>query len=243
MRTVLIGLFLILLTIVSLPMYLVGFILGKFSPEKKVAMSQVFVAGAFKIILFIAGVRVTIKGKENILRDKSALYVYNHRSYFDVVVGYATAPVPTAFVSKMEIKKMPMVSWWMYYLNCLFLDRENIKEGMKTILEGIELLKNGTNIFIAPEGTRNSGEGVLPFHEASFKLADKSGCPIVPVAMSNMDAAWEQHMPWVRRAHVIIEYCEPVYMDKMERAEKKRVGETVRQIISAKLVENAKELA
>lgn len=40
--------------------------------------------------------------------------------------------------------------------------------------------------------------------------------------MNNMDAVLEQHMPWIRRTHVIIEYCEPIYMDSMERAEKKR---------------------
>ena len=75
--------------------------------------------------------------------------------FFDIVVGYATAPIPSAFVSKKEIEKVPMISWWMKYLNCLFLDRDDIRQGMKVILTGIELMKEGTNIFIAPEGTRN----------------------------------------------------------------------------------------
>ncbi len=61
-----------------------------------------------------------------------------------------------------------MISWWMKYLNCLFLDRDDIRQGMKVILTGIELMKEGTNIFIAPEGTRNSSDELLPFHEASF---------------------------------------------------------------------------
>ena len=174
--------------------------------------------------------------------DKAALYVFNHRSFFDIVVGYATAPIPSAFVSKKEIEKVPMISWWMKYLNCLFLDRDDIRQGMKVILTGIELMKEGTNIFIAPEGTRNSSDELLPFHEASFKLAEKSKSPIVPVAMNNMDAVLEQHMPWIRRTHVIIEYCEPIYMDSMERAEKKKIGEKVRQIISDKIKENAAEV-
>ncbi|MCH5267908.1 MAG: 1-acyl-sn-glycerol-3-phosphate acyltransferase [Lachnospiraceae bacterium] len=242
MRTILIMIFLIMYTVVSLPMFLIGFIIGKFDDKKKVRMSQIFVVGGFRCILFLAGVKVTVKGRENILQDQPALYVFNHRSFFDVIVGYSTAPIPTAFVSKKEIAKMPMVSAWMRYMHCLFLDRENIREGMKTILEGIELMKNGTSIYIAPEGTRNTGEELLPFHEASFKLADKSKCPIVPVAMNNMDAALEQHLPWVHKAHVIIEYCEPVYMEQMDKTEKKRVGETVRQIISQKVKENAKEV-
>ena len=120
MRTIIVVLFLLLYTIVSLPMYLIGFILGKMDPKKKVRMSQRFVAGGFRCILFLSGVKVTVKGKENQIHDKAALYVFNHRSFFDIVVGYATAPIPSAFVSKKEIAKVPMISWWMKYLNCLF---------------------------------------------------------------------------------------------------------------------------
>ncbi|MDE6566406.1 MAG: 1-acyl-sn-glycerol-3-phosphate acyltransferase [Lachnospiraceae bacterium] len=242
MRTILIGIFLLFFWLLSLPMFLIGFILGKIDPAKKACFSQPFVAWGFRIILWISGVKLTIKGKENILQDQSALYVFNHRSFFDIIVGYMTAPVPTAFVSKKEIAKVPLVSRWMKYMNCLFLDRSDMKQGMKTILNGIELLKNGTSIYIAPEGTRNKEEGLLPFHEASFKLADKSKRPIVPVALNNTDEAFEKHFPWVHSTHIIIEYCEPIYMDQMERAEKKHIGEAVRKILLEKTQENAKEL-
>ena len=87
MRTIIVVLFLLLYTIVSLPMYLIGFILGKMDPKKKVRMSQRFVAGGFRCILFLSGVKVTVKGKENQIHDKAALYVFNHRSFFDIVVG------------------------------------------------------------------------------------------------------------------------------------------------------------
>ena len=106
MRTIIVVLFLLLYTIVSLPMYLIGFILGKMDPKKKVRMSQRFVAGGFRCILFLSGVKVTVKGKENQIHDKAALYVFNHRSFFYIVVGYATAPIPSAFVSKKEIEKL-----------------------------------------------------------------------------------------------------------------------------------------
>ena len=79
MRTIIVVLFLLLYTIVSLPMYLIGFILGKMDPKKKVRMSQRFVAGGFRCILFLSGVKVTVKGKENQIHDKAALYVFNHR--------------------------------------------------------------------------------------------------------------------------------------------------------------------
>lgn len=241
MRTVLVVIFLLFYALISLPMFLVGFILGKIDPHKKPRFSQPFVIWGFRMILRISGVKLTVKGKENILQGQSALYVFNHRSYFDILAGYVTAPVPTAFVSKKEIGKLPMISRWMKYMNCLFLDRDDMKQGMRTILQGIELLKDGTSIYIAPEGTRNSGEELLPFHEASFKLADKSKRPVIPVALNNTDEVFEKHLPWIHSAHIIIEYCEPIYMDQMERAEKKHIGETVRAILAEKVAENAKE--
>lgn len=242
MRTILVGIYLIFYTILSIPLYLVMFIIGKFDLRKKAVISQKIVNNlGFRPILFLSGVCVTVKGREHILKDQAALYVFNHRGFYDILVGYTTAPYPTAFVSKKEIGKVPMVSRWMKFMNCLFLDRDDIKQGLQTILQGIELLKEGTSIYIAPEGTRNSGDELLEFHEASFKLAEKSKCPIVPVALNNTDDVLERHLPWIHKTHVIVEYCEPIYMDQMERAEKKVIGKKVREILSEKVKANQRE--
>ena len=173
MRSIIVALYLLLYAIVSLPLFLIFYIIGKFSPSKKAYLSQKFVNNfGFRPILFLSGVRLTVKGRENILQDQAALYVFNHRGFYDILAGYTTAPYPTAFVSKKEIGKVPMVSRWMKYMNCLFLDRSDIRQGLQTILQGVELLKNGTSVYIAPEGTRNTGEELLEFHAASFKLAE-----------------------------------------------------------------------
>ena len=84
-------------------------------------------------------------------------------------------------------KKVPLLSTWMRFVYCLFLDRENPKEGLKTILQAIDYVKNGISICIFPEGTRNKGEelSLLPFKEGAFKIATKTGCPIVPISMNN----------------------------------------------------------
>lgn len=243
MRTFIVGIYLIFYTIICLPPFLVLFLVGKRNPRKRAVISQKIVVNlGFKPILFISGVKLTVKGKEHILKDQAALYVYNHRGFFDILVGYSTAPYPTGFVSKVELKKVPVISQWMQYMYCLFLEREDIKQGLKTILEGIELLKEGVSIYIAPEGTRNKGEELLEFHEASFKLAEKSKCPIVPVAINHTDAIFERQFPWIKRGHVIIEYCEPIYMDEMERAEKKKIGQMVRGILQEKVDANKKEV-
>ena len=243
MRLLAVAIYLVLYTIISIPLFLILFVVGKINSRKKAIISQkIVIYLGFRPILFLSGVKLTVKGEENILKDQPALYVFNHRGFFDILACYTIAPYPTAFVSKIEIEKIPMVSLWMKYMNCLFLDRDDIKQGMKTIMEGIELLKNGTSIYIAPEGTRNKGEELLEFHDASFKLADKSKSPVVPVAISNTDEVFEKHLPWIHSQHVIIEYCTPIYMEDMDKKEKKRIGETVRQMIAEKLKQNAQEI-
>ncbi len=242
MRLFLVAVFLLLYSIFTIPMCIVEWIVGRVNPEKKAVIAQKCVVVGFKIILFISGVKLTVKGEENVLHDDAALYTYNHRGFFDILVGYTTAPMHTAYISKKEIKNIPMISWWMKCMNCLFLDRNDIKQGLKTITDGIELLKNGTSIYIAPEGTRNKGEGLLEFHDACFKLAEKSKKPVIPVAINNTDEVFEKHLPWIHSQHVIIEYCTPIYMDNMDRKERKQIGKTVKQIILEKIQQNAQEI-
>ena len=84
----------------------------------------------------MAGVTVEVRGYENIPQDRPVLYVGNHRSYFDILVGYTTVPGLMGFVAKKEMEKIPLLSKWMLNVNCLFLDRNNIKEGLKRFWRG-----------------------------------------------------------------------------------------------------------
>lgn len=103
-------------------------------------------------------------------------------------------------------KKFLLLSTWMRFVYCLFLDRENPKEGLKTILQAIDYVKNGISICIFPEGTRNKGEelSLLPFKEGAFKIATKTGCPIVPISMNNTAEIFENHFPKIKKTHVVL---------------------------------------
>lgn len=240
-RVALVAIYLTLYFIIFLPLMLIEFLLRKFNLHASVTSSQAFVRFHFKIVLFLAGTKVTVKGLENIPRDTPVLFVSNHRSLADIPVAYTTLPVNAGFIAKKEMENIPGLSWWMRLLNCQFIDRENVKEGLKTILKGIELIKNGYSIFIAPEGTRSKTEDMLPFKEGSLKMAEKTGCPIVPVAFTNTDAVFEKQFPRVKRAHVIIEYCTPVNLNDLEKEQRRHLGAYVQEIIREKLEQN-KEL-
>lgn len=237
MRTLLVAVFLLLFFIISIPLFGIELIIGKYNKRLQAESSQAIVRTALKFILFISGVKVNVSGIENVPKDGPVLYVGNHRGVFDILLVYTTVPTLTGFVSKKEVDKIPFIRTWMRFLNCLFLDRQNIKEGLKTILAGIEKIKEGYSIFIMPEGTRNKGEGVLPFHEGSFKLAEKTGCPVIPVAITNTDKAFEQHIPWIRKTNTSIRYGEPIYVNELTKEEKKFLGAHSKKIIESMLEE------
>ena len=72
-------------------------------------------------------------------------------------------------------------------------------------------------------------------------MAEKSGCPIIPIAISNSHNIWESHMPFIRRCHVIVEYGEPIYLKDLDKAQRKFSGAYTQSVIS-KMLENHKDL-
>ena len=240
-RLILIVIFAIIIFLASLIMLPVFWLIGKFNQEAKDRGSLRFVQGVFKVVLFLSGVTTTVKGLENLPKDGEAvLFVGNHHGFFDTIISYTYMKPRTGFVAKKEIEKVPLLNIWMRYLYCLFLDRENPKEGLKTILQAIDYIKHGISICIFPEGTRNKGEelSLLPFHNGSFKIAEKTGCPIIPMSLNNTCDIFEGHFPFIKKTHVILEYGKPIYPKELDKDEKKRIGEYCSNIISETIHKN-----
>ncbi len=229
----------VLFLILLIPVIVIEWIVGKFNKRARDISSLRIVQAAFRLCLITSGVKVTLLGEENIQKDRPALYVLNHRSMFDIPLMYVLMPNLTGFVAKKEVKKVPLLNIWMHYLHCLFLDRQNPREGLKTILEAIEKIKNGISICICPEGTRSDSDQLLPFKEGSFKIALKAGCPIVPVALNNTSAIFEDHFPKVKKTHVAIEFSKPIEVDSLSPEEKKNIAETTQDIIQQMVDKNA----
>lgn len=232
-------LFIVIFLIFSLPMFLIELIIGKFNRRARDYSSLRTVQFAFKVVLFISGTKTTVIGFENIPKDEPVLFVGNHRSIFDIIIAYSKMPNLTGFISKKEVKKIPLLSTWMWFLYCLFLDRKNIKEGLQTILTGIEYIKQGVSIVIFPEGTRNTMEsGLLPFKEGSLKFAEKTGCKIIPMVQNNTESCFEKQFPRIRKSHTVLEFCEPIDIKTLSKEDKKFLGAYVQKIINNKFEEN-----
>ena len=225
--------------ILSIPILIVEWLIGKKNPKLRDESSLHIVQFMFRLIQWLAGTKVTVIGEENV-PNEPVLFIGNHRSYFDIVITYARCKNLTGYIAKKEMLSIPLLRTWMKRLYCLFLDRENPKEGLKTILQAIDYVKHGVSICIFPEGTRNNGEelSLLPFHNGSFKIAEKTGCPIVPMSLNNTCDIFEGHIPFIKKTHVILEYGKPIYPKELDKDEKKRIGEHCSNIIRETIHKN-----
>lgn len=240
-RLILVALFVLLYLILGIPVLFVEWLIAK-KNKPAADLSQLrMVQWAFRVILFLAGTHLTVIGEENVPKDEAVLYIGNHRSYFDIIITYARCPRLTGYVAKDSMEKVPLLSIWMKRLHCLFINRENVKEGLKTILTGIEQINQGISMCIFPEGTRSKGESeldMLPFHEGSMKMAEKTGCAIIPMAITGSADIWEKHFPWMKSAHVTLEYGKPIYVKELSKEEKKKLGAYTQNRIMEMLKKN-----
>ncbi|MBO4374555.1 MAG: 1-acyl-sn-glycerol-3-phosphate acyltransferase [Lachnospiraceae bacterium] len=225
--------FLLVFLIISIPLIGVDCLIRLFSKEASDMMALVVVTWAFRVLWFISGIKLEVNGEENI-PDEAVLFVSNHRSIFDIVILYGYLGKKkrlTGFVAKKETRNLPVIGWWMRLLHCRFLDRKDIRQGMQVILECIEEVKNGICIVIYPEGTRGKSEDetqIAPFREGSLKIAVKAGSKIVPVAMSNTRAIFEEHLPFLKGNRVRMTFGQAIDVKDYSKDEQKHLGEMTR---------------
>ena len=120
-------------------------------------------------------------------------------------------------------------------LYCLFLNRDDLRAGMQVILTSIEYINRGISIFVFPEGTRSTEKEMLPFKEGSMKIAAKTGCPVIPVAITNSASIWEKQFPKIRPCKVIVEYGTPVNPKELSKEEQKFLGAYMRETLQTML--------
>ncbi len=219
-------------------LWLIVLILRLFSQKAADRFAVTYIQGSFLLFRYVTGVKLTVTGRENLITDRSVLYVMNHRSFFDVILTYPMMKRLTGFVAKIEFKKIPIIAQWLPMCNSLYLDRKDIRQGLKTILAATEKIKNGISMVIFPEGTRNKDADpstMLPFHDASLKPAKTSGCPVIPIALYNTAECFENHKPMLKPARVHIVIGKPVTLSELDPEAQKRPGLYFQNVIQEML--------
>ncbi|MCR5153452.1 MAG: 1-acyl-sn-glycerol-3-phosphate acyltransferase [Lachnospiraceae bacterium] len=197
----------------------------------------------FSTIVTLKAMRIFVKtsGFEKLPKDGRFLLVANHRSKFDPIIGWwLLRKYDIAYVSKPSNFDVPLFGRCIRRCCFMPINREDPREALKTIYGAADLLKNDVvSVGIYPEGTRNYGEGLLPFHNGIFKTAQIANVPIVVMTTKDTDKI-HINFPF-KHTDVRFDVLEVIPAEDIVGHSTKEIGERVRNIMLERLAAYEKE--
>lgn len=230
MRSISTVLFILFYTIGSIPKYIK---LKYFTRDKSKQNEGYhrFVTIWARRLLNVTGTTMDIKGLDNIPANTPVLFVGNHQSYFDIPALVAIIDKPIGFIAKIELKKIPIFSKWITSIGSVFIDRNDIRQSLKAIIQSTDNLKNGLSMVIFPEGTRSKSDDMGDFKKGSLKPAVKANVPIIPVAINGTHRIYESNKSGIKKATIRITFGEPIMYSELPKEIQRDSGNYVQNII------------
>jgi len=206
-----------------LPFALTALILSVFGLKKPMMNIIYRLAQGWALSLIpVAGCKVTVTGRENIPKKGGVCFVSNHCGFFDIILLVAYCGRPFGFVAKKELAFVPFLNIWIPMLGGDFIDRGNVRKAIATIGKGVKRIKSGGGMIIFPEGHRSKGQGLLPFHPGSLKLATQANAVIVPIAINGSYDVFEKNNRVVS-AKAKIAFLKPIDTASIPLEDRKQV--------------------
>ena len=162
------------------------------------------------VLLWIAGIKLTVKGKENVPLNKPVIFVANHCSHLDIGTLCRSLPVNLHFIGKKELKWVPFVGWYMWVAGHIFIDRSNKKKAIKSLKIASQKIRSGKSVVMYPEGTRSKDGSVGTFKKGAFHLALQSGVAVVPVSIKGTYDVWSANSSKITPGKVFVEIGKPI---------------------------------
>ena len=138
-------------------------------------------------MFWVGGVKLEVQGWENLPEDirsakQPVIFMSNHESNLDPPVLIAALPVPAVYISKKELKWVPLVGWAAGVGGTIFIERGKREHALDSVHQVAAEIRGGKTVVIFPEGTRTRTGQLSPFKKGGFAMALDAGVPIVPMA-------------------------------------------------------------
>ena len=174
---------------------------------------------------------IKVINPENLPEEGPCVYVSNHQSYADILVLLNVIKHQTGFIAKEELASIPVFSKWILRIGSLFILRGDARESLKTISEGVDMIKDGYSLVIFPEGTRSRGGQMGEFKPGSLKLATKAKTVVVPLTINGSYKMYEEPGQITKNVTIEITVHKPVDTSQMDRKELAGLSEVLEETI------------
>ncbi len=182
------------------------------------------------IMVFI-GSKIHIEGRENIPpKDESVIYAPNHNSLMDVPFFYMALRRFPSMMAKKELFKVPVMHGCLMSLKCIKIDRKSAHSIVEAVRSGCRMVESGHSLVVFPEGTRSKTGEIGKFKNGAFKIAERTGCPIVPVVIKN-DRFLLEGARSLGLVDIYIKFLPKIETKNLSAEEEKNLTERVEDIV------------
>jgi 1-acyl-sn-glycerol-3-phosphate acyltransferase len=186
----------------------------------------------------LAGVRVKLVGRENILVGQPAVYAANHRSSIEPPVVFFSLKSLFPHLSilyKAELRRLPILVWIFDAAGFVPLERANKGQSLPAVDAASKTLAAGRSFVIFPEGTRSRTQEMLPFKKGGFVMAIQAQVPVVPVAVSGSNTVLRRGSMVIRSGTIRVEFAPPIPTAGMTFSDRSDLAESARAAIAVRL--------
>jgi len=191
-------------------------------------------------VLRVCGISVHVRGRERLDASRSYLFMANHQSNFDIpILMSAFDTLQVRWVSKREVRKVPIIGLCMQRTQQVLVDRESPTQAIAVIRQVKTLLNAGISVIFFPEGTRTRDGRLQEFKPGGFAVAAEAGVPVVPIAVKGSRALWPPGGLEIRPGEVEVIFNEPIPLDShlTKKAARETLLMRVRESIAGQLQE------
>ena len=134
-------------------------------------------------LMKIGGIKLEIKGQENIPRNETVIYMANHQSHLDWPIIFRAVPRQYLFLAKKELFDIPVFGRYMRQQKYIPIERTSIRKTFRSYQTILDLIKYGNSIVIFPEGTRSFNDKLGKFRTSSFSILQETKVRVVPISI------------------------------------------------------------
>lgn len=188
-------------------------------------------------LLADADVRLSVEGLSHAPEGEAFVIMSNHQSLYDIPVMFQALRRRVRMVAKRELFQIPGWGKAMRLAGFVEVDRADRAQAIRSLDSAKAALSQGTNIWIAPEGTRGpGGTALLPFKKGGFHLATAAGARILPVSIAGTSEVLAAHGRHVTEGvSVRVRIQAPIATVNYAASDRERLMEDVRGAIIAGL--------
>ena len=190
-----------------------------FLVPQKYRYNKLFFLGSallYRAILYASSVPIRISGKE-LIPDRPAIIIANHTSSLDIpLTGYLCGTHAHVWLAMTWLTKFLVFRYFLPRVAVL-VDMSSPQKGVRSLIQTINLIKkHAMHIIIFPEGRRYTDGKVHDFYGGFAILAKKTGFPVIPVHIRNMEKVYPPEQFLMRRCPVDVTIGKPLYMNEDE---------------------------